>query len=272
LSAPDLSSVEWLVETPHEGGGISYRLGRRGAHWIGEWGGCVWLEATEDGQRVSLTTDGTVDDFFLAKTERGPVAALERRLRGELTLHGSAAASPEGRALLVLGESGAGKSTTAAALVQDRGYALLADDIAWVDFAAARAFVPPTEGLSYLAASATEALGLQKVEDHVYWDEATKCGVPARSAAERAPLGAIVLVGWGAELHMERLGPHEAMRGILPHVSRCGITTPAARIAEFDNLSCLLGAVFVYRLVRPKRFEALGEYLDQLTQLTPRFS
>ena len=273
----DLDAVAWLLETKDAAGGVSYRLGKRGPNWIGEWGGCVWLEVTDEGRRVSLSNDGTVDPFFLAKVERGPVAALERRLRGELTLHASATSSPTGEGLLVLGESGAGKSTTAAALVRDRGHSLLADDIAWIDFEGDRAVIAPTEDHSYLSFAATSALGLTKVDDHVYWDDATKCGVPSRVAARAAPLGAIAIVAWSSDASMsmsmstEKLSVLDAMRDILPHVSRCGITTPRARLAELDDLSRLLGSVFVYRVRRPKRFEALPEYLDTLTQLTPRF-
>lgn len=56
----------------------------------------------------------------------GFTAALQ--MKGALTLHSSVVAI-EGRAVLILGVSGAGKSTTAAALVA-RGYPMVSDDVA----------------------------------------------------------------------------------------------------------------------------------------------
>jgi len=58
----------------------------------------------------------------------GPVLGVLLRYRGVVCLHGSAVAR-DGRAAVFVGPPGAGKSTTAAALAQ-RGYTLLADDIA----------------------------------------------------------------------------------------------------------------------------------------------
>jgi hypothetical protein len=63
--------------------------------------------------------------FFLMTT---PFAALIHQ-RGEFALHASAVLSPaSGKALLIAGASGAGKSTAAAALVQ-RGWRAINDDV-----------------------------------------------------------------------------------------------------------------------------------------------
>lgn len=51
--------------------------------------------------------------------------------RGMLSIHCSALANDEG-ALLIAGESGAGKSTVTSAFL-DQGYRLMADDMAWVE-------------------------------------------------------------------------------------------------------------------------------------------
>jgi len=64
-------------------------------------------------------------EFFLMAT---PFGALIHQ-RGELALHASAVVSPQsGKALLIAGISGAGKSTAAAALAQ-RGWAVINDDV-----------------------------------------------------------------------------------------------------------------------------------------------
>ncbi|MBI4866411.1 MAG: hypothetical protein HY816_05625 [Candidatus Wallbacteria bacterium] len=56
----------------------------------------------------------------------GLVVAAVLRQRGHLIIHGAAAAA-QGRALLVMGDSGAGKSTTLHTLLA-RGYAMLSDN------------------------------------------------------------------------------------------------------------------------------------------------
>ena len=65
----------------------------------------------------------------------GPVLGMVLRLRGLTCLHASAV-SLEGRALLLCGQAGAGKSTTAAAFAA-RGRPVLADDVAALERGAA---------------------------------------------------------------------------------------------------------------------------------------
>lgn len=62
----------------------------------------------------------------------GPVIALLLHLRGDLVLHGSALARDD-QCVVLLGDKGAGKSTTAAMLMAD-GFSLLADDVVCVRF------------------------------------------------------------------------------------------------------------------------------------------
>ena len=76
--------------------------------------GCSW--------RAPMTLEDTATYLL------GPVFGMVLRLRGLTCLHASAV-SLDGRALLVCGRAGAGKSTTAAAFAA-RGRAVLADDVA----------------------------------------------------------------------------------------------------------------------------------------------
>jgi hypothetical protein len=76
--------------------------------------GCSW--------RPPMTLEDTLTYLL------GPVLGMVLRLRGLTCLHASAVAV-DGRALLVCGAAGTGKSTTAAAFAA-RGRAVLADDVA----------------------------------------------------------------------------------------------------------------------------------------------
>jgi hypothetical protein len=267
VGAPfDVDAVEWSFVARDEASDQSYRVGRRGNAIVAEWGGSVWLEATPQGDRISLATAFGVDPFLLRKLENGPISALLRRLRGDLTFHGGAA-SRDGLGLLVLGDSGMGKSTTVAALVR-AGYALVADDMTWVDFDGTQPMLVPSESHVFLEAEPMRALGLSPMSDHVFWDATTKCGAVARAGETKVPLAAIAVLGWGEQLEVKKLGALEAWTAIVPHVARCGIVDKDTRLAEFENLSRVLVGVVVYDVRRPKDFSALSEYVEALVHLT----
>ncbi len=81
----------------------------------------------EDGKHVTVERNpATDDDCMLFHLLHSVTAALLRQ-RGFLVLHANTAHTPRG-AIAVSGKSGAGKSTTLAALLQ-RGCAMISDDI-----------------------------------------------------------------------------------------------------------------------------------------------
>ncbi|MBS1790772.1 MAG: serine/threonine protein kinase [Acidobacteria bacterium] len=86
----------------------------------------------------------------------GPVLGLVLRLRGVTCLHASAVVLGE-RAIALVGASGAGKSTTAAAFA-GAGYQVLADDIVALDEVADRFWVRPAYPRVRLWPSSVEAL------------------------------------------------------------------------------------------------------------------
>lgn len=134
------------------------------------------------GRRIVLDRRGSSDEA-VALLLMGPGPAIVLHQRGALPLHGSGVISGSG-ALLVIGHSGAGKSTTLGALL-NRGYPVLCDDLAavtvdddvayvhpgtqvvkvWADSAASLGW--PTDGLSrvreeltkYLAPIPNQAVG-----------------------------------------------------------------------------------------------------------------
>jgi hypothetical protein len=81
-----------------------------------------------DGREVRACWDAPEREQSTLAYLLGPVLGWVLRLRGITCLHASAL-EVGGRALLLVGSEGAGKSTTAAALLQ-RGHAVLSDDVA----------------------------------------------------------------------------------------------------------------------------------------------
>lgn len=115
-----------------------------------------------EGRRIEVQVDAASDRetawFFLKATPFG----LLVQQRGELPLHAAALVPPGGgKALLVAGDSGAGKSTTSAQLVQ-KGWTLLNDDISRLVFDGGRAMVWPGFQSLKLSARSLEILGLDK--------------------------------------------------------------------------------------------------------------
>lgn len=81
-----------------------------------------------EGRDIIVDPSPKVDEEMLRLFVLGPVLAILLRQRGHLLLHASAVAVAD-EAILFVGSSGWGKSTTAAALYA-RGYGLVTDDIA----------------------------------------------------------------------------------------------------------------------------------------------
>jgi hypothetical protein len=81
-----------------------------------------------EGREVHACSDAPEKEQSTLAYLLGPVLGWVLRLRGITCLHASAL-EVGGRALLLVGSEGAGKSTTAAALLR-RGHAVLSDDVA----------------------------------------------------------------------------------------------------------------------------------------------
>ncbi len=85
----------------------------------------------EGGERITLYRNPTARDAKLCAHLLASVMAALLRQRGLLVLHANVALTPEG-AVALTGTSGAGKSTTQAALLE-RGCRMLTDDITVLD-------------------------------------------------------------------------------------------------------------------------------------------
>lgn len=112
LESPTLADRDWEL--------AAGRFLFRGGHSAGRF-------LVEGGDRVTLERNPGADDEVMAFFLLNVVMAAVLRRRGLLVLHANAAVAPGG-AVLVLGDSGAGKSTTLAGLL-GRGCALLSDDV-----------------------------------------------------------------------------------------------------------------------------------------------
>ena len=113
-------------------GGWLFRLASHG-------GERAWtMQVSGDGRRIELRWRGPIELADIAALVEVTALPAALALRGVPLLHGCSISAGDGSAFLVLGDSGAGKSSVAAAAVS-AGHALLADDIA--------ALAPADEGV-----------------------------------------------------------------------------------------------------------------------------
>ena len=202
----------------------------------------------------------------------GPVLALWLHLKGEFVLHASAVAW-EGGAYALLGDKGAGKSTTAAALLAC-GAQLVTDDLLrlrWVDAG------PPLCEPAYAQVKLTEPSAR-----HFAPSGARSLASPhpeftkqrfrlAASPAQTAPLRLICTLTRGMSLEVKRLASAEALKACLEQVfvRRYGAVVLSGPLAarQFSQAARLIKTTPVLELCVPDGLETLETINHQLMRL-----
>jgi hypothetical protein len=186
----------------------------------------------------------------------GPVLAYVLRARGVLALHASGVADSRG-ALLFAGAAGAGKSTTATALVK-RGMRAITDDVAALDergsvhsgIPALRLWSDSVEAL-YGSATALPQLTPNWEKRLAPVDESFATGAtPVRAVFVLQPRS-------GEVPHIERIAGHAAVAALIPHTSMTDFIPHEARLRELEQLAALVSAVPVFKLTIPAAFSSL---------------
>lgn len=185
----------------------------------------------------------------------GPVIAFALRLREATCLHASSIAVG-GRAIALLGQPGAGKSTTAAAFAR-LGYSILSDDVAVLDDRGDRFLVPPGYPRINLWPASVRALfgsedALPKITPT--WG---KRYLPLnqngyRFQASPLPLGAIYILaerepGLAAPV-VEEFGASDAFMTLVANTYGNYLLNEDMRSREFDVLGRVVAGVPVRRV------------------------
>jgi hypothetical protein len=248
-------AVRWLRESRIPGNPV-YRVGRTGDRLVADWEGIGVLSAPLPGfpGEASLEMAAGLDPAFVEKWREGTVRSLLRHRDGKTTLHGSAIRLG-GRAIVFLGESGAGKSTCTAHLCKSLGAELLADDSVDIETAAGEHVVAPTQRAHWLRRDSAEALGHAPM---ARWK--TSVDAP-RAAAAPAVLGALVRLAFGADgspPELARLEGALAFTAVNASFVRFVFDDPAVETRDLDAIANLVAAAPVFTLTRPRSFAMLG--------------
>ncbi len=249
---------------------IDYHDGTR--FWIDLNGASIW---TEWGENSSF--DDAVSYLL------GPVFGFVLRMRGVICLHASAVAV-DGRAIAFVGVPGAGKSTTAAAMVK-RGHALLADDIVALTESADGFLAVPAYPMLGLWPEAVEALygTANAAPASSENDEKRRVSLSSGQFASQAlPLGAIfILEERRAEPvlpRIEKIAPQQALISLVANTYANLPLEREMRALEFAFLGRLLASVPVRRVHASEdvsRINALCELIEgeaAVGQTAPRTS
>jgi hypothetical protein len=236
LDAPVVSDERWDAEP----GRFLLRGGRRAGRFL-----------VQDGT-VTLERNPGAEEEVLARCFTEEVLPAVLRQRGLLVLHANAAVTPRG-VVAIAGESGAGKSTTLASLLE-RGCAMLADDITALDLTPEGYLeVRPGVGRVSLTVAAVNGLGYQL---HPGLDRSWR---PTKAALATGPsmaggpgrLAAIYVLSThdGSEMQVRSVTGLEKFDA----VQRCiyGPMLPGEHPGAFPLIEALMRTVDVYRLQRP---------------------
>jgi hypothetical protein len=216
------------------------------------------------GNEIVVDPSPGLDERVLRLLLIGPVMAVLLRQRGHLVLHASAVAVA-GAAILFLGSSGRGKSTTAAAL-RARGHRLVTDDVAVLRVEESPPLVYPSFPHLKLWPDALVSLG-DDPETLPQWNPyLEKRARPAATEFSSTPLPVkkIYILDEGDALRLFPLTPQEAFLEVARHTygSDYGLQ-PAMGLgsaSHFFKCQSIIDKVAVRSLIRQK-------YLSQLPNL-----
>lgn len=249
--------------------------------------GARWDLTCEGGTRITIRWMEGISIPDLRTFLLNSAVTVALHLRGTPCLHASGVVV-NGRGALLLGPSGTGKSTTAAALVA-AGSELLTDDIAALDLRPHRVLVQP--GHPRLRLLADSAAAVNECFDRLspVWTDpsfSTKRYLDASGGAGGrrqgpAELGVVYVltprdVAQG-EPAITPLAPREALRWLLGYTYGGGWLDAQRRASLFQSLARVTERVPVRRVHRgdrladlPKLVDMLAEDADLVTSPCPR--
>lgn len=240
-------TTRWLHEDV-QSGVVTYRLGRDGEAIVAEWRDLATYRSDRSPRFVA---SDRADPIRVGKIEAGAARALDRALDGRWSLHGAAFAI-EGEGVLLVGESGAGKSTIAAACVAAGGE-LLADDIAFVDDIGGVLHLVPGENLHWIASADATRLGSLNLAAPPESNGSSKAPFQPRAVAlSPVPVRMVCeVIAGGSEIAIEALRGAAAMRAISTALFLLPSADSGPLATHFESVARIARETEVVRIRRP---------------------
>ena len=220
-------------------------------------------------ERIEVSPAEGTDDRLVSLPLLGGVLATLLHRRGLYVLHASAVAI-DGRAAVLLGDKGAGKSTAAAALLA-AGHRLLADDVVAIDMHdPSRPVVLPAFGQLKLWDDTAARLAGAGVSRLWQWDariDKANYDASASLAREPVPLGRFYVLERAGAATVMPLPTPASLALLLEHsyMSRFGEAGYQGRFAEhFRRSAGLASGGLVNRLDVPDGLDRIGAIVATL--------
>jgi serine kinase of HPr protein (carbohydrate metabolism regulator) len=234
-----LARVRWQASTEGVGDECPFRWGVVGNQYVAEWGGIAIARFEANGEVIGIMPAPDAPQPVLERLIHGGIAAFSRGVSGKPSLH-AAAVEWQGRALLLVGGSGAGKSTMASEVCRSGMARLLADDVAGLDCIDGAWHAMPSESCNWL------------FENGVSGRKAKT--TPVLVASRPARIVAIVSLAFDDVADVPRttrLRNAEALRVLLGAPLRFELS-PESRVRELETLAALIRQAKVYELARSR--------------------
>lgn len=255
---------------PHCAGGFEAHWHVGDGRWLsryGEGSGTpLWsMEAHSGGARLDIRWSDPGQLHDIPAIAQGAGLAMALHLKGDFILHASAVAVGGG-AILVIGDSGAGKSTIAAAMVH-AGCPLVSDDMAVLDPQGEGAAVRRGPLRMRVYEDSARAAGwtqpLPKLFRHPIFDDKRYVDPPDPWPSAAARVAAIFVlqprdVATGPLL-IERLPPRAALAPLLRNIYRAPFLDPARAQLAAERCAWIAGRIPVLTVRRPDSLERLPE-------------
>lgn len=218
-----------------------------------------------EGREIVVVPAPDVEISLIRLYLVGSMMAIALYQRGFLVLHASTV-EVDGGAVAFLGMSGAGKSSTAAALYA-QGHRIIADDVMAVNLDNHPVTVLPGFPQIKLSLEAAGSLGYDEKSLLLLHSQEEKrgCRITSNFPTTPLPLRCIYVLADGPDLEVEPLQPQETVIELLPH----SIPTrwlQSGGALHFYQCANLAKAVPVYHLRRPRclsRLPELAKFVEQ---------
>jgi hypothetical protein len=220
----------------------------------------------DGGSRILVDPDtpAVPETKIFRRLLEGQVLGLLCHQRGRLVLHGSVV-QVDGKAVVFLGPTGAGKSTTAAAFYR-QGYPLLDDDIVVVRFDEQGPVVAPgvpqlkltPEMENRIDIDSADAEDTRGVTGKTYYRTETETVDP-----HGVPLSGCYLLRDGPAASVEPVTGHDAILELIANTYTGGLLDETDR-AEMNFQQCanIVGDTSVNVLARPQSLAALPDLVE----------
>ena len=214
------------------------------------------------GTTIRLDPAGDADADTLRLTILGPLIATVLHQLGHLVLHASALRGATG-AVAVCAHSGTGKSTTAA-ILGDRGYDLLTDDVLAIDLTGEAPMVLPGGAGIKLWETSAQALGRDPGAIGTIGARYTKLALPIRPIGTPTPLRALYVLERGDARPPVALPRPRAVGEVMSRSYCSELLRLHGAEQNLALASALVRAVPVLELVRGETFEHFEAWAQQL--------